>query len=235
MGVGWRNAFEGDYSLADCLAFMAFDGLWYLALAAYLETVAPAQHGSPRHPLFFLQPPLRALLRGSASLAAALGFPAAARRLAPSAAVASSGSWAESAAAGAGGAAAASGDHPGGGGGGGSGRQDEEPVPALMGAPAVAIAGLVKDYGSAASSGADGSAWGALGVAVQGLFCGGHGGGRQRLPASLPPPRKRPAVDGLSLDLWAGQVTCLLGHNGAGRVTGLNTPPPPPPPLRVGV
>ncbi len=31
--------------------------------------------------------------------------------------------------------------------------------------------------------------------------------------------KSRPAVDGLNFDLFAGQVTCLLGHNGAGKST----------------
>ena len=31
--------------------------------------------------------------------------------------------------------------------------------------------------------------------------------------------RGRPAVDGLSLELYENQITCLLGHNGAGKST----------------
>ena len=205
VGVGWRNAFEGDYSLADCLLFMAFDGIGYLLLAAYLETVAPAQHGSPRHPLFFLQPLWKVAERGakwlfggvlglntevsspertammvkgdgdaneddeddhgirrieSATSATQLD-----RQLHPSSSAIGS---------------KLKHSHN-------NNRKDEEPMPAIMGAPAVTITNLVKDYHSTSSS------------------------SRKH--------KKRPAVDGLSLELWAGQVTCLLGHNGAGELS----------------
>lgn len=217
--MGWRNAFEGDYSLVDCLLFMAFDGIAYLLLAAYLETVAPAQHGSPRHPLFFVQPLWRAAERGVKWLfGGGLGcFHASALPPPPEgSATMVDDEYSE--------ANDFGNDNSGvrkiesaisatqldrqqhdvsfdvsvsGSGSGSSNRiarrsqnnnnKDEEPMPLIMGAPAVTITNLVKDYHSSSSS------------------------------LSSRKEKKRPAVDGLSLELWAGQVTCLLGHNGAGQ------------------
>jgi len=31
--------------------------------------------------------------------------------------------------------------------------------------------------------------------------------------------KQRPAVDGLSIDMYEGDITALLGHNGAGKTT----------------
>ena len=198
IGVGWTNAFEGEYSLMDCIGFMVFDSFLYLTLAAYLETVAPTEHGSPRHPLFFLQPLWRKVATGIAFLLSSLGYPAAARRLAPSASVAPP-------------HVALPGDEAAHGSAGVHGARDEEPVPAMMGAPAVTIDGLVKDYHHSTLN-----CFSDLAIFIWTAVGPFFGSARSQ---SRSPARPRAAVDGLTLSLWPGQVTCLLGHNGAGKST----------------
>ena len=89
---------------------------------------------------------------------------------------------------------------------------DEEPVSDLMGEPAVRVANLIKNYHPPS-------------VISQALSAVWNGGRTSKAEAS-----SVRAVDGLNLELWSGQVTCLLGHNGAGKSTTISmltglTPP----------
>jgi ABC-type glutathione transport system ATPase component len=120
-----------------------------------------------------------------------------------------------------------------------------EPVSTSMGPPAVCILNLMKDYHASSSSSTMEAAavlWGKFCHAVANVFSKvwtKASGEQQELPmenrhadqpyiapsaqpstprSARAKKRRRPAVNGLSLDLWAGQVTCLLGHNGAGKV-----------------
>ena len=211
IGVGWNNYDEGDYSLQTSLVFMALDSFLYLVLAAYIDAVAPTQHGSPRHPLFFLAPlgpPLLALLASAGSADSAITRWLK-EQMDPSPAAGENPCITTS--------SAFEGEE----------RRDEEHVSWVdMGGPSVRVTNLVKDYH--ASHGAiEGT------VRFISLCCQQAAVifievvtslVTQRIPsfqceASQAKKRTKRAVDGLNLDLWAGQVTCLLGHNGAGKST----------------
>lgn len=64
VGVGLSNWAEDTFSLHTCVSMMLLDTVLYALLAAYLEQVLPSQHGTSRHPLFFIQP-LWTALRGN--------------------------------------------------------------------------------------------------------------------------------------------------------------------------
>jgi len=81
---------------------------------------------------------------------------------------------------------------------------EEEPISSLIGAPAVIIRELVKDYHKESM----------LWKFVASLF---RARGATGDNSNLDHPTR--AVDGLNLNLWPNQVTTLLGHNGAGKST----------------
>jgi len=250
VGVSWDNYTEGDYSLWTALVAMAVDSVVYLVLAVYLEAVLPTQYGSPRHPLFFLSPLLSALAGAARTFTPAYV-------IVPEEADAEEEEEEEEAVAVvaraevgpfSAKAKAAMAGMAGGGGGGGEGESsgrprhqltEIEPVDKkILGPPAVRIVELVKDYRAPSPMGAAlgvvGNAVAATAVFLLRLLFRPWLSEQQREEneekGSKKRRQRRPAVDGLSLDLWPGQVTCLLGHNGAGKsstvsvLTGL-TPP----------
>jgi ABC-type multidrug transport system ATPase subunit len=200
IGVGWDNYAEGAYSLQTSFLFMAMDSFAYLVLAAYIDMVAPTQHGSPRHPLFFLAPFGPSLL----ALVTYLGFGSSAYAQwlrdkidPPSTRGFASAETSPFAA-----------EH-----------RDEEDVSWVdMGAPSVRVTDLIKDYHP--TNGTVGKAITLVAMRIRSLSCWMLGRTPGATGAATKTNRKpMRAVDGLSIDLWAGQVTCLLGHNGAGKST----------------
>ena len=193
----WAAA--GDASLAPAgvplaavMGMLALDAVVYGAAAWYLHKVVPTEFGVARHPLF------------------CCGFRRTVRRLSPAkavvdAAIASPDTVAVDArrllpslpspSQGGGGSFVGSG---GGGGGSGSGSTDDERLIALLRAESAAVEDVTPDVA------------GRPGVFLHHLskvFPMPHGGAHV-------------AVDNLSLELYEGQVLCLLGHNGA-RAGGL--------------
>lgn len=55
VGVNWENMWDGDYTFATSILFMAFDTVLYAILAWYCDKVLPSEYGPRLGFLFFLQ------------------------------------------------------------------------------------------------------------------------------------------------------------------------------------
>lgn len=190
---------------------MLIDIFIYMTLAVYFESVIPSQYGSPKHPLFFLKPcikPMKYVYLKFNAIFIYFGFMDKDSHRDNwffqyffSDSSSSSSSFFEQF------------------------RNEnvsseaEEEVINHMGDPYVNIHSLVKEYHSSSSSSIPSfltsSLFKLLNILIEILnfmnFCGVF---TKLNSTSNSSKVKRRAVDGLSLNLWPGQVTCLLGHNG---------------------
>ncbi|CAM9223755.1 unnamed protein product [Phaeothamnion confervicola] len=247
VGATWATCGEGAFSLASSMTMMAVDCVLYGLLALYLGQTWPREHGSPKHPLFCLRPALnagRAWLaarrRGvgpgwipvgsdEAALPAVSGAAMSAAGAAEGDAdggdedgrmLLRAGSFAEAgiaavpenlsvggetpaaflAVAVAGGGSLA----PGAAASGGGGEQEDTEAGGFRAEPAMAAELAAAEAGPRDLEPVP-ARMAALGrVRIRGL--------RKRYADKV-------AVAGLDLTLYEGQITCLLGHNGAGKST----------------
>jgi len=222
IGVSFDNYTEGDYSFLTSLQFMAVDTILYFALAFYLDKVMPREYGT-QLPLGFIFNPfywfpwLRCAVLRPKRREEELSL----LRTTP----------ADSAAVDVENADEAKGaEHPLDVSFRDSAGNFEPPPEALIGMEKVSVRHLVKAYGQLSHK------WGFLAErSVSGTLrsllgmirsCGSskeHEDASRVQPAAVRKERstvgRNRAVDDLSFDLYEGQITCLLGHNGAGKST----------------